>query len=198
MKTNKPQWLIEAEAELAKFNESKIAKMTQGQFNRSRSSAQKNSVAKYVKQNPQHQKKAFAAVLAKNPNHQSKAGKIGGPKGAKVAHKILLEKYGEEGLSKLRKDKNYSAAINACPDFHTRGNNASIESRRKVLNELYMKIIADLPEVFTIPELKDILQKYGKQTGYIRYIMKHKPEYFEIIKVGIRGTSHAQYRVINR
>lgn len=193
--TNKPQWLIDAENAINEFENSKYGKMNTKEFNISQRSKIHGGVVKYVKNNPEHQKKAFAKMLEKNPNHQSEAGKKGGAKGGKAAHKSMLEKYGEDGLKQIRKEQFKNSNLNK-EEFHKKGAAASHANKRKALELLWNEILNELPETFTKPEVADIMIKYGKHPGYLADMLHHIPEKFELIEKGKKGWTHSRYKKV--
>lgn len=70
MENNKPEWLIKAEEEQAKFNESKIGKMTDTQIKKS------NDAIQFLKlEDSEEQRKRYLKAIEKHPNMQSNGGK---------------------------------------------------------------------------------------------------------------------------
>ena len=179
---NKPEWLIKAEEEQAKYNETKWAKMPESKI-------QGALVLSEFTDDIEHQKKAFAKVLENNPDHQSYAGKIGGTIGGVNAAANEREKYGEE-YNAVMKSRLYDNLKNK-EEFHKKGQAAAVANQAKKRNAIlapyYDKIPKDVwitaKELDNVFEGCEILDAGFKFRKYFPHLVKHN---------GIRGI-HSKY-----
>lgn len=149
MENNKPEWLLKAEQEQAKFNETKWAKYTDGQ------------IASIV---------AGSQVDNRLDSElQSKYAKLGASKGGNIAWNNLVNKVGLEEAKKISVNKLHSTMTHEDMLANTKkAAKVSGENRRKKSTELAFKILSHLPigEWFTIKEIETACAKEGKAKTY--------------------------------
>ena len=149
MENNKPEWLLKAEQEQAKFNKTKWAKYTDGQI-----------------------EQVIAGSLVDNrldSELQSKYGKIGGSKGGNIAWNNLVNKVGLEEAKKISVNKLHSTMTHEDMLANTKkAAKVSGENRRKKSTELAFKILSHLPinEWLTFEQIKEACAKEGKAKTY--------------------------------
>ena len=175
MENNKPEWLLKAEEEQAKFLETKWAKYTDSQL----ASVNGGATAR-----PRY-----------DSEYQSEMGKRGGAKGAAVAESSQRDKYGDE-YNKVMKSRLYDNLKNK-EEFHKAGAAASAASRTAKKNALIEEIIKDLPSgEITLDSVAEIMVKHGRGRTYFGNILHYMPERFELVKAGVKGYSRAIYKKV--
>ena len=182
MSKKKQQWLINAEKELKKFNDSKLGKMTQEewefferQYNAGKISGDKHKASghwdkvrkaqeEWAKNNPEQVK-----ANAKNARAHSPMGQINKERG--WMHEIANFETRSKGGKKSYQNHVESGWIH---EYRRLGTEASAKSRKKAKNDKIQKIIDLLPKdsEFIGTVIKEACIKLGERPLYYKTVLQ--------------------------
>lgn len=196
---NKPQWLIDAENEIEKFNNSEFGKKSQGKINQAL-----NAEIQRAKIDDVSKKKAAEggkkSTTRKNSKLQSKYAKIGASKGGNKSWNNLVEKVGLVEAKRISRERLFSNMTHEQMIANTKkATKVSHENRRKKLDLVLDSIIAELPTIaFSKKEVSDIMIKYGKGPTYFSDVYRQRKDSFKIVgkRTPVKGGSTILYQKI--
>ena len=191
-KKNKPQWLIDAEKDIAKFEDSKYGKMSDSEVNQYIRNAKGGSISgtnnvdnKVFGTADSKAQKALNESGWYGSEKQIASSKLGGSIGGKISGKMNAE---SGHLDKIANHKtrskggknSYQKHVESgwIHEYRKLGTEASVKSRKKKKFETRKVVFDMLPKQFIGKDLKKILIDLGDPYKEIQYKSYLKDEQF--------------------